>query len=91
MATQTVKIQPLKDFINSQLARTDKDATDEFKIGQIEIIEKILRMSKNYMGYTHIYWENQGADEWKAAGKPEGEAMYKYTYGNLGKYARRYY
>ena len=42
------------------------------------LIETLLHETGNYAGYNYVYWNNQGYQEWVAAGKPEGVEKTKY-------------
>lgn len=50
---KTIEVQPLIDFANVQLKRTDYEATKEYKMGVINMLEKILHDSGNYNGYIY--------------------------------------
>lgn len=51
---KTIEVQTMLEFANYQLARTDIDATKEYKFAVIGIIEKILLETKNYNGFCFI-------------------------------------
>jgi hypothetical protein len=48
----TVEVLPLLTWTNKQLARTDKDATVEFKSGIAVLLEKMLHAANRYNGFT---------------------------------------
>lgn len=54
MARKTVNVKELLEYANIQLARTDEDATREFKIGICVLLGKALDLSGNYNGFMFI-------------------------------------
>ena len=97
---KTFEIEKLKEYANTQLARTDDTATADFKSGVAVMLQRVLFDTNNYNGYQHLYWDKQGYQEWVAAGEPDFPEKYKYIYGGEGKtledfkdreYNRRYY
>jgi len=51
---KTAQIQPLVEYANMQLQRTDEYATTDFKSGICAFIERILLDTGTYNGYTYI-------------------------------------
>lgn len=89
-ARKTFNVQQMKDWVNKQLARKDDTATDQYKEGLCEAIEHILMESNSYEGYTNNYWQEQGRDEWHAAGTPK--YCDEFIYGPSGqKFNRKYF
>ena len=51
---KTIKVKPLLDWANRQLARKDEYATQEFKSGIATMIEQVLHQSRNYKGFRFL-------------------------------------
>jgi hypothetical protein len=50
-------------------------------LGSVDLclfISTLLHETGNYAGYNYVYWNNQGYEEWVAAGKPEGKEKRKF-------------
>ena len=60
MPRKTVDVRPLLEYANIQLARTDKHVTKEYKIGIVNMIEKILHDTRNYAGFMFV--DNDDSD-----------------------------
>jgi len=96
---KTINVDKLKAFANTQLARTDKDATEDFKSGICVMLEKALHLSGNYKGYNDLYWIETGANEWRTIGNETEvwEVKKDYIYGTPdskyhgNKFSRLYY
>jgi hypothetical protein len=51
---KTIDVLEILEYGNYQLSRTDDDATKEFKIGVIAMIESVLHRTDNYNGFMFI-------------------------------------
>jgi hypothetical protein len=51
---KTIDVLEILEYGNYQLSRTDDDATKEFKIGVIAMIESVLNRTDNYNGFMFI-------------------------------------
>ena len=95
---KTFDVETFKQYVNSQLERTDEFANESFKSGLCVALEETLHKTGNYKGFNHLYWNETGFKDWVNAGQPEdwetkkvfilGDKSSKYR-GN--EYARRYY
>jgi hypothetical protein len=54
MKRKTYDIAELKEYANKQLARTDKNASIDFKAGVITMIEHVLRCANCYAGFQFL-------------------------------------
>jgi len=96
---KTFDVLTFKDYVNTQLARTDEYATEDFKSGLSIALEEVLHRSGNYNGFSYLYWDEIGWKEWRTIGKETEvwEEKKKFIYGTPdskyrgSKYARRYY
>ena len=95
---KTFEVKAFKDYVNAQLTRTDKFATESFKSALCVALEEVLHKTNNYKGYNDLYWLEIGWDQWTRNGKTEvWEEKNKFIYGEAGtkydgcKYSRRYY
>ena len=92
-------VEAFKIYINAQLSRTDKYATESFKSGLCTALEEVLHKTKNYNGYQHLYWEEIGWKEWRTIGNEteDWQEKKKFIYGTSDskyhgcEYSRRYY
>ncbi len=66
---KTFNVQKFKEYVNEQLARTDKEATEAFKQGLCAALEHVLHKTNNYNGLGNLYWIEKGCDEWRTIGK----------------------
>ena len=96
---KTLSVETLKTFVNEQLKRTDDHANvGNFKSGLCIALERVLHDSGNYRGFTYLFWDEGGCEQWRADGQTEiwsekrlyvlGDANSKYK---QNEYARRYY
>jgi Zn/Cd-binding protein ZinT len=60
-AKQTLKVDQILEWANTQLKRTDEVATEEFKMGISTMIERILLDAGQYNGYMPL--DREGS-EW---------------------------
>jgi hypothetical protein len=51
---KTIDVLEMVEYCNYQLSRTDNDATKDFKIGIVVMIESILHRTNNYNGFMFI-------------------------------------
>jgi hypothetical protein len=51
---KTIDVLEMVEYCNYQLSRTDSEATKEFKIGVIAMIESVLHRTDNYNGFMFI-------------------------------------
>jgi len=58
MSRKTMDVLVILDYANHQLRRTD--ATKEYKIGIVNMLEKILHDTKNYAGFMFV--DNDDSD-----------------------------
>ena len=92
-------VETFKDYVNIQLSRTDKHATEEFKSGLCIALEQVLHRTGNYKGFNDLYWLEIGWNEWRTIGNEteDWEKKKLFIYGTPdskyrgSKYARRYY
>lgn len=92
-------VERFKTYVNMQLSRTDKYATESFKSGLCVALEEVLHRTGNYKGYSDLYWEEIGWKEWRTIGNEteDWEEKKKYIYGSADskyhgcKSSRRYY
>lgn len=86
---KNVSVKDLLDSFNEKLA--SPFVSEDIKRVYCIIIEDILHNTKNYKGYSNLYWINQGWKEWNDDNKPydnNGNIPEKY----FGKeYSRIYY
>lgn len=64
-------VEQLKSWTNEQLKRTDEYADQKFKAGLCSVLEQVLRVTGNYNGYNHNYWNETGWKLWREAGEPD--------------------
>lgn len=96
---KTFDVTKFKTYVNTQLARTDAYATEEFKGGLCIALEEVLQRTGNYNGFQYLYWEEIGWEEWRSSGNEteDWEEKKKYIYGTADskyhgcKNSRRYY
>jgi len=60
MSRKTMDVLVMLDYANHQLRRTDKHVTKEYKIGIVNMIEKILHDTRNYAGFMFV--DNDDSD-----------------------------
>lgn len=90
--SKTVKVSHILEFANSQLARKDDTATQEFKAGVCSMIQKVLFLSNNYEGFQFLPWLEGGYERWLEAGQPEDETKDDFVHnGDDDYYSRVYY
>ena len=51
---KTIEVQKVLEYVNNQLARTDKFADEKFKAGMCTMIERMLYDTGNYKGYMNL-------------------------------------
>lgn len=96
---KTFDVEEFKQYVNEQLERTDKHATEDFKSGLCVALGEVLHKTGNYKGYNDLYWNEIGWQEWRTIGKETEvwEEKKLFIYGTPdskyrgSKYARRYY
>ena len=57
---QTIKVEQILEWANTQLKRTDDVATEGFKMGICAMIERILLDANQYNGYMPL--DRDGSD-----------------------------
>lgn len=57
---KTCNVVEMLEYANMQLARTDKFATKDFKVGISVMIEHILHLTGNYSGF--MFLNNEDSD-----------------------------
>jgi hypothetical protein len=96
---KTFDVLAFKEYVNIQLARTDEHATEDFKCGLSVALGEVLHRTGNYNGFTHLYWNEIGWQEWRTIGKETEiwEEKKLFIYGTPdskykgSRYALRYY
>ena len=83
---KTFDVTKFKTYVNTQLARTDAYATEEFKGGLCIALEEVLQRTDNYKGYNYLYWNEIGWQLWRTEGKEteNWDEKKKYIYGEKG-------
>jgi hypothetical protein len=51
---KTIEVRKVLEYVNNQLARTDKFADEKFKAGMCTMIERMLYDTGNYKGYMNL-------------------------------------
>jgi len=95
---KTFEVEKFKEYVNTQLARTDEYADDMFKSALCVALGEVLHRTGNYKGFTYLYWQETGFADWCKDGQTEvwGEKK-KYIVGTPdtkyrgSEHARRYY
>lgn len=75
---KTATIQEITNTVNQAIANCPTKAGRE-ALG--EFISKLLMDTNNYGGYTYIYWDEIGYEEWVEHGRPTFPEKEKYIYG----------
>ena len=96
---KTFDVLTFKEYVNTQLTRTDEYATEAFKSGLCIALEEVLHRTGNYKGFNDLYWLEIGWNEWRTIGNEteDWEKKKVFIYGTPdskyrgSKYARRYY
>jgi hypothetical protein len=96
---KTFDVLTFKEYVNNQLSRTDDYATESFKSGLCVALEEVLHRTGNYNGFSHLYWNEIGWQEWRTIGKETEvwEEKKLFIYGTPdskyhgSKYSRKYY
>jgi hypothetical protein len=84
-------VQDFKDWVNTQLKRTDPEATDEYKKALCHALEHVLKACNHAVEFDYTYWKETGYLEWMKAGEPGGDQKQTFILGPSGQEYNRTY
>ena len=61
---KTIEVKGMLEWANKQLARTDEFADEKFKAGICSMIENLLMVSGNYMGYNEYEYGSEYTNQY---------------------------
>ena len=61
---KTIEVKGMLEWANKQLARTDEFADEKFKAGICSMIENLLMVSGNYMGYNELEYGSEYTNQY---------------------------
>ena len=86
------KVEDFKALANELLKQQDAAATDAYKKGVCELLERVLRKCNREIEYDYTYWKESGYMQWMQDGEPEvADKKQKYILGPSGQEYNRTY
>jgi len=87
MAQRSKVLQSAVDQANHYLRESPDDRKPERQAIH-DFVAHLLMEARSYRGFQHLYWSDQGYQEWKAAGEPDFPEKDRFIYGPSGDRTR---